>query len=152
MSATTQQQDCVYPETGLNPVMILTRLLHAPIGLVWEAWTNPEMIQTWWGPKGFTNPLCKWNATTGGNILIHMKAPDGVIYPMDGTFVELTEPEKIVFISAALDANGESIFKIENMVTFQPQGNDTLLTLKASVFNAKPAAAQYLGGMEWAGT
>ena len=35
----------------------LTRLIDAPIDVVWEVWTKPEHIKSWWGPTGFTNTI-----------------------------------------------------------------------------------------------
>jgi uncharacterized protein YndB with AHSA1/START domain len=37
-----------------NREIKISRLLNAPIALVWEVWTNPEHISQWWGPDGFT--------------------------------------------------------------------------------------------------
>ena len=51
----------------------------------------------WWGPKGFTNPFCELDARPGGAIRIHMRAPDGVVFPMTGRFREVAEPERLVF-------------------------------------------------------
>ncbi len=36
----------------------ISRLLNAPVELVWEVWTNPEHLKNWWGPNGFTNTIC----------------------------------------------------------------------------------------------
>jgi uncharacterized protein YndB with AHSA1/START domain len=47
-----------------------------------------------------------------------MQGPDGTIYPMDGEFIELVKPERIVFIAAALDKNGKRLFEGMNTVTF----------------------------------
>ena len=71
-------------ENPTTKELTINRVFNAPRELVWNAWTNQEHIEQWWGPKGFTNPVCEWNAKVGNKILIHMKAPDGVIYPMDG--------------------------------------------------------------------
>jgi uncharacterized protein YndB with AHSA1/START domain len=34
-----------------NRELSITRMLSAPIDLVWEVWTNPEHIANWWGTK-----------------------------------------------------------------------------------------------------
>ena len=46
--------------------LIITRLLHAPVEVVWEVWTNPEHIINWWGPDGFTNTISKMEVQPGG--------------------------------------------------------------------------------------
>ena len=82
--------------------IVITRVLDAPRELVWSAWTDPEQVVQWWGPKGFTNPVCKFDVRVGGSIYVEMRAPDGTVYPMFGEYKEILEPEKLVFISGAL--------------------------------------------------
>ena len=127
--------------------MVLTRTLNAPRTLVWQAWTEQKHVQKWFSPKGFTNPVCQWDAKPGNPILVHMQAPDGVTYPMDGEFIELVKPEKLVFISAALDKDGKRLFEVHNTVTFTEEGNKTKLTLHAKVSNIRPGAIHHIDGM-----
>ena len=39
--------------------MVVTRVFDAPREFVWKAWTDPKYVMQWWGPKGFTAPVCK---------------------------------------------------------------------------------------------
>ena len=55
----------------------LSRLLDAPIKLVWEVWTNPEHIAAWWGPNGFTNTISTMDVQEGGEWNLVMHGPDG---------------------------------------------------------------------------
>jgi len=128
--------------------LTITRIFDAPRKLVWEAWMNQKHIEQWWGPKGFTNPVCEWDAQKGKKIYIEMKAPDGVHYPMNGEFLEILEPTKIVFTSGALDAKGDRLFDILNTITFVEQGDKTKLILDFKISNIKPEGLQYIGGME----
>ncbi len=130
------------------PEMVLTRVFQAPRELVFKAWTERDRLQRWWGPKGFTNPVCEVDARAGGSMRIHMRAPDGKVYPMTATFHEVTAPERIVFTSGALDASGQPMFEILNSVTFEEQGVNTELTVRARVTMTTPAAPQFLAGME----
>jgi len=127
--------------------MTLTRVINAPRQIVFNAWTDPQQLQKWWGPKGFTNPVCKADAIPGGEILIHMQAPDKTIYPMDGEFHEIVEPEKLVFTTAALDKNGNRLFEILNTVTFSDENGKTKIHLHAAVSNITEEGRPYLDGM-----
>ena len=127
--------------------MTLERIINAPRTLVFKAWTDPKQLEQWWGPRGFTNPVCDVDARPGGKILIHMKAPDGVVYPMDGEFHEIVETEKIVFTSAALDKNGKRLFEVLNTVTFSEEEGKTKLKLHAAVSNIADEGKPYLNGM-----
>jgi uncharacterized protein YndB with AHSA1/START domain len=128
--------------------LVITRVFDAPRDLVFACWTDSARLKRWWGPKGFTNPVCEVDVRPGGAIRIHMRAPDGKIYPMTGTFLEVIEPERLVFTSAALDAQGDPLFEIRNTVIFSEEGSQTKLTVHAVVSNAKPEAAPHLAGME----
>jgi uncharacterized protein YndB with AHSA1/START domain len=46
--------------------LVITRIFDMPRELVWKIWTDPEYIQRWWGPKGFTPPLCNNDFQIGG--------------------------------------------------------------------------------------
>ncbi len=45
--------------------MVVTRIFDAPRELVWKAWTDPKYVMQWWGPKGFTAPVCKMDLRVG---------------------------------------------------------------------------------------
>ncbi len=125
----------------------ITRILHASPDLVWAAWTDPARVQQWWGPGPFTNPVCIWEAWPGGNIYLEMRSPDGMIFPMNGTMLEVEEPRTLVFQSRALDAAGSPMFEVMNSITFEPAEKGTLLTIHLVVDPVPEGARHYLGGM-----
>ena len=130
-------------------VLVLTRVLDAPRAVVFKAWTDAKQMARWWGPKGFTNPVCELDVRPGGAIRIHMRGPDGVVYPMGGVFHEIREPERLVFTSTAIpDAKGMPQLEVLNTVTFADQKGKTLLTLEARVVKATPEAGGALAGMD----
>jgi uncharacterized protein YndB with AHSA1/START domain len=128
--------------------LTITRVFDAPRDLVWKAWTDSSMLAQWWGPRGFTNPVCTLDLRPGGAIRIDMRAPDGVVYPMSGTFREIAPPERLVFVSTALDGAGKPMFEVMNTVMFAANGKKTTLTLHARAFNVTAEAAPYLSGMD----
>jgi uncharacterized protein YndB with AHSA1/START domain len=130
------------------PEVVLTRTFTAPRKLVWQAWTDPKHLAKWWGPHGFTNPVCKADVKPGGAIYIDMQGPDGTVHPMTGVFHEIIEPERLVFLSAVPDKNGNSIFEVLTTVTFVEQDEKTIQTVRARVTKQTPEADQYLPGME----
>jgi uncharacterized protein YndB with AHSA1/START domain len=128
--------------------LVLTRMFDAPRELVFKAWTDPKCVAQWWRPRGFTNPVCELDVRPGGAIRIHMRGPDGTVYPMTGVYQEVVEPERIVFTSAPLDAEGNALFELLTTVTFAEQGGKTKQILRARVIKRTAQAAQYLKGME----
>jgi uncharacterized protein YndB with AHSA1/START domain len=130
------------------PELVLTRLIDAPCERVFEAWTDAAQVAKWWGPKGFTNPVCEIDGRSGGAMRIHMRGPDGTIYPMSGAYREVKAPERIVFAGSALDENGKPIFEILHTVTFAAEGAKTRLTLRAAILSTTPTGAPHLKGQE----
>ncbi len=133
--------------------LILTRILGAPRSLVFKVWTDPQHLAKWWGPRGFTNPVCEIDVRPGGLIRIDMRGPDGTVYPMKGVFHEIAEPERLVFTSSALeDEHGKPLLEILNTVTFEDFHGITKLFLHARVltkdFQMTPQVAAALSGME----
>lgn len=126
----------------------ITRVINAERAMVFKAWTDPKQLAAWWGPRGFSAPLCRADARPGGEIYIEMRGPDGVVYPMKGTYREVVPPERIVFVSAALDQAGNPLFEVLNTVTLAEQGKKTVLTLHGRVLTKTALADQYLAGME----
>ena len=88
--------------------------------MVFNAWNLiPDNLQKWWGPKGFTNPVCNADAIHGGEILIHMQAPDKTISSIWlENSMKLLNPKIGIADLAALDKNGNRLFEILNTVTF----------------------------------
>jgi len=127
--------------------MELTRIVRAPRALVWQAWTKVEMLQEWWGPMHFTNPRCEVDMRVGGAIHIDMRAPDGTIYPMGGEFEQIVPPERLVFLTSALDEDRDPIFTNRNTVVFREVEGGTEISIHTRVIDAKAAAWQYLKGM-----
>jgi uncharacterized protein YndB with AHSA1/START domain len=147
-----QQADVMDADTNPDTEITLVRLFDAPRDLVWRAWTDPEVLRQWWGPKGFTNPVCEIDVQRGGKIRIHMRAPDGTIYPMTGEFREVDAPRRLVFSDAALDADGNVLLEGFTIVTFEDEGGKTKLTIESIAKAIVPQAADMLQGMEngWA--
>lgn len=81
----------------VNKGFSITRLLPAPVELIWQAWTSPEHIANWWGPEGFTNTVHTMEVKDGGEWRLTMHGPDGKRYPNKSTFEEIIPEQKIVF-------------------------------------------------------
>jgi uncharacterized protein YndB with AHSA1/START domain len=126
----------------------LTRTFDATRRMVFKLWTEPEHMAQWWGPKGFTNPVCELDARPGGAIRIHMRAPDGTVYPMSGTFREVVEPERLVFSAIAEDLEGNPLLEALTTVTFAEHGGKTTVTVHAKAVGIAPLAPQMLDGMQ----
>lgn len=134
--------DCVGRE------FTFVREFAAPRELVFKACTDPTHLAQWWGPKGFSAPVCEWDVRPGGKVYVIMRAPDGTDHPMGGQVREVVVPERLVVMTGALDERGNFLFEILHTTTLVENGGKTTLTMHSRVIKATPAAAKYLGGHE----
>ncbi len=98
-------------ESAVNEVerMTVTRVFDASRELVWKAWTDPKYVMQWWGPQGFTSPVCKMDFRVGGKSLCCMKSPDGQEFWNGIEYFEIVPFEKIVSSMYFADAQGNKV-------------------------------------------
>ncbi|PQA87751.1 SRPBCC family protein [Hyphococcus luteus] len=75
----------------------MSRVYNAPRPLVWKVWTDPEHLKQWWGPFGPERTSCMMDFRVGGEFRVLMKTPEGEVAPAAGEFLEIVEPERIVY-------------------------------------------------------
>ncbi len=138
---------------------VITRLIDAPRALVFKAWTDPEHLAKWWGPKGFTNPICDVDLRAGGAWRIVMRSPEGAEYPIKGVYREIAAPERLVLTDNWEDHPPEFLELLRkhgadspatealNTVTFEERGNKTLLTIRTRFDTAAVRDAMVKMGM-----
>ena len=89
--------------------MVVTKVFDAPRELVWTAWTDPKYVMQWWGPAGFSSPVCKMDVRVGGKFLCSMRAPDGQEFWNGGEYHEIVPQEKIVSSMYFSDPDGNKV-------------------------------------------
>src|SRR6185312_1400691 len=75
----------------------ITRLYDAPLQAVWDAWTDPEQVAQWWGPRGFTITTHSKDLRTGGHWNYTMHGPDGTDYPNTTKYFEVEKYARLVY-------------------------------------------------------
>lgn len=122
--------------------LTITRIFDAPREKVWQAWTSPEEIKKWWGPKYFTAPVSKIDLRVGGKYLSCMRGPDGKDYWSTGVYREVVPMERIVVTDSFADEKGNVVpashygmtgdFPLELLVTvtFEELGTKTKMVLR----------------------
>ncbi len=83
--------------TSSDLEIVMTRTFDAPRELVFEAMTKPEHMKEWWGPRGFTLPVCEIDLRPGGVYRFVSTDAEGNEYAFRGEYREIVPPEKIVW-------------------------------------------------------
>lgn len=130
--------------TEVNELKVV-RVFDAPVERVWAAWSKPELVKQWWGPKDFTAPTIRIDFREGGKYLYAMHGPVDSEYDVDmwntGVYREIVPNVRIVYTNSFSDAEGNPMpastygmdeFPDEILVTAEfeaLEGNKTRLTL-----------------------
>ena len=77
--------------------IISSRIINATREKVFRAFSDPDHLKNWWGPKGFKNTFSEFDLRPGGNWRFVMHGPDGTDYPNQSLFLEIVDAERIVF-------------------------------------------------------
>ena len=107
-----------------NRTLTLKRTFNAPVKLVWEAWSQPEHIVNWWGPKGMKVNVAEHDFRVGGKWKYTMEMPDGKEFVTEGVYSVIVEYEKI-FSSADFKPMTEGV---EIQALFEENGDKTNFT------------------------
>ena len=97
-------------------------------------WTEPEHLQRWCCPKGFTLPVSEGDISEGGSFRSCMRSPEGQDHWLAGTYRELTRHSKIVFTHAWLDEQGHAQHETLVSITLEELDGKTRLTLHQASF------------------
>ena len=112
--------------------IVMTRTFDAPRGLVWEALSKPEHMREWWGPRGFTMPVCEIDLRVGGAYRFVQKGPDGAEYGFRGEYREIVPPERIGWTFEFEGTPGS--ISVDTMTLTEEDGKTTITS--TSVFDS----------------
>jgi uncharacterized protein YndB with AHSA1/START domain len=102
--------------------IVSTRVFDAPPELLFEAFSDPDHLAKWWGPKGFTNTFQEFDMRPGGLWRFVMHGPNGVDYENESVFVEIAKPERIVV------HHRKPVHEFQMTITFADEDGKTRLT------------------------
>ena len=124
--------------------LVIKRIVDAPVALVWKAWTDPEYVKRWWGPKDYVSPTCKIDLRVGGKYIFAMRAPEyqgGQVSYTAGVYKEIVPLKRLEFTQGLSDEYGNEIDPallgmpadfpkvIRTTIEFKPKGEMTELTI-----------------------
>ncbi len=115
----------------------ITRVYDAAVAVVWDAWTDPEQVAQWWGPRGFTLTTHTKDLRPGGNWTYTMHGPDGVDYPNTTQYLEVEKHARLVYDHGASDER-PPMFRVT--VDFSEKQGKTTMDMRMSL--PTPEAAE----------
>ncbi len=104
--------------------IVMTRVFDAPRNLVFDAFSKPELLKRWFGPRGWSLVVCEVDFKVGGKWRFVLRGPDGREMGMRGVYREIAPPERTVHLEMFDDYPGESIVT----AVFVEQNGKTTMT------------------------
>jgi uncharacterized protein YndB with AHSA1/START domain len=104
--------------------IVITHVVEAPRELAFDAWTSPEHVPHWFGPRGTTVPVCEIDLRPGGAWHYLLRSPDGTDMAMRGVYREVSRPDRLVSTESFDDYPGESL----NTLVFTEEDGKTTIT------------------------
>jgi uncharacterized protein YndB with AHSA1/START domain len=74
----------------------MSRVFNAPRELVFRAYTDPDLITRWWGPRESSTTVDQMDVREGGTWRFLNRGSDGIDYAFNGVYREVVPPERIV--------------------------------------------------------
>ena len=139
-----------------TPRFSISRVFHAPLPRVWEAWTSPSALAGWFGPKGTSSEILAFDLTPGGEWRGRMDMPDGGAMYSKFVFRVVEPMSRLVWVHGFADANGARIrapfaaqFPLEMLTTvlFTAEGDGTRLDLTWEPLDATAEEQAFFAGM-----
>ena len=124
--------------------IVMTRVFDAPRHLIWDAFTKPELLKRWFGPRGWSLVVCEVDLKVGGGFRFVLRGPDEVEMGMRGVYREIVPPERSVHIESFDDYPGES----QVTAVWVEKGGQTTLTATVLYPSREVRDAVIQSGME----
>ena len=93
--------------------VVVTRTFDAPQERVWRAWSDADLVMKWWGPQGFTSPLCRMDFREGGTTLVCMRSAEGWELYNNWTYRSIEPMDRIEFVQGFAKEDGTRVAPAE---------------------------------------
>jgi uncharacterized protein YndB with AHSA1/START domain len=124
-------------------MLVARRTIRASAARLFAAWTEPEQLLAWWGPRPVTCSAAEVDLRVGGRYRIVNALPDGTSLAIEGEFREIVRPSKLVYTWRMRDGTEES-----SLVTvhFEGHGDATEVTIVHEQIPSEPVRVSHEKG------
>ena len=140
---TTSKLEVIAP--AAEPVIITHRFIKAPAALIFTAWTTPEHLKQWLGPRELEMISCEVDLRVGGGYRYVHRAPDGTEYAFSGKYLEIDRPRRMVCTSVfEAFPDAEAV----DTLTLEEKDGGTMITTHTRHASIQARDGHLAGGME----
>jgi len=125
----------VAPQSG-DLILEMKRVLPDAPSVVFEAFSDPNELQKWWGPAGFTTPSIEYEPRVGATYRIEMQPPDGDSFHLTGEFREVDPSARLAYTFIWEDPDPDDVETLASL-SFRDLGGSTEVTLTQGPFKTE---------------
>jgi uncharacterized protein YndB with AHSA1/START domain len=134
----------VIPQSG-DLILEMKRILPAAPSVVFGAFSEPNELAKWWGPKGFSTPSMEFDPRVGGTYHIEMQPPDGDSFHLTGEFREVDPPARLAYTFRWEDPDPDDVETLVEL-SFRDLGSSTEVALAQRPFKTDARRALHRDG------
>ena len=125
-------------------VVRIERTFDAPAEDVFDAWTNPEVIERWFRPgRDWKKPSAEVDLRVGGTVRVVMRDPSGDPVEAGGEYTEIDRPRRLAFTwTFEDDPSNQQLIELEFI---EQDGATTVVFVNSNISEEKRRDAQYEG-------
>ena len=132
--------------------MTVTARFDAPIGRVWQVWSDPRQLERWWGPPMYPATVTEHDLARGGTVTYYMTGPDGERHGGWLRVRAVEPPHNLELDAGFADADGNAIPEAPTAVIrvalSEPAGGGTLMTITTAWASDEAMEQMLATGME----
>jgi uncharacterized protein YndB with AHSA1/START domain len=123
----------------------IERVLPVARPAAFAAFTDPDVLASWWGPEGFSIPSLNFEPRAGERYRIEMQPPEGEAFYLTGEFREVDPPERLAFTFAWEDPDPDDVETLARLA-FRDRGGSTVVALTQGPFKTEARRELHRGG------
>jgi uncharacterized protein YndB with AHSA1/START domain len=140
-----ERDDYDPPMSSEDLTLELRRVLPAAPEVAFGAFSNPNELAKWWGPRGFTVPSLEFEPRVGEGYRIEMQPPEGDRFHLSGEFREVDAPSRLTFTFVWDPPDPDDVETLVALV-FHDLGGSTEVTLTQGPFKSEDRLALHRDG------
>ena len=126
-------RETVYSKDASNKKIMVERVFDAPLEMVWQAWTQRDLLDLWWAPKPWKTNTQSMDFRDGGRWLYYMEGPDGSRHYCKVDYKTIVPNKSFSGLDGFCDENGQTNTDLPGMdwnVAFNAEGDITRVAVE----------------------
>jgi uncharacterized protein YndB with AHSA1/START domain len=124
------------PPQAAGLTLEIERVFRARPAVVFRAFSDPDELAKWWGPRGFSTPRLELHARVGAVYRVEMQPPEGACFSLTGEFRAVDPPARLAYTFVWEDPDPDDLDTLVDL-SFRDLGSSTEVALRQGPFKTQ---------------